>query len=317
MSKKGVKKGNKSKKVEDSTPQLFAMGELDLIFKIEFKKDDLEKSESSSDKEKESSSNNDDGYYKLEDLNELKDLSFLKDNEDLWDKIQLKPGNETLKVLLIGNKNNRRKCQMEYICYGRPSFEEDEEFFEEIFDHVTAKNGLNINKTPLDEGARYSIKIEMKYGKETKTIEIGKTEENDEDKEENKDEKEENEEKEEGGEEEEEDDYEENDAMIDKRIPKFKRSKSVLCNLDPSSTRDDMIYLNFEDFSKIPGDFKLDDMVELLAFFKKKNSTIFINYYKKETPPPPPEEKNNQKNKKEENKKKEDKQNKENEEKKE
>ena len=108
MPKKTDKKQNKSKKLEDSHPHLLTFGELDLIFKIEFKKDDLEKSESS-DKE---TSNNETEYYKLEDLNELKDLKFLQDNEELWDKIQLKPGNETLKVLLIGNKNCKKSVKL-------------------------------------------------------------------------------------------------------------------------------------------------------------------------------------------------------------
>ena len=43
-----------------------------------------------------------------------------------------------------------------------------------------------------------------------------------------------------------------------------------------------MVYLNYEDFAKIPGNFKIGDMIELLTHFKKKNSTIFINYYKKD-----------------------------------
>ena len=95
---------------------------MDLIFKIEFKKDDLEKTEKSNDNETE--------YYKLEEINELKDLSFLHDNEELWDKIQLKSVNEALKILLIGNKNFKKKCEVEYICFGMPKFEGDEEFFE-------------------------------------------------------------------------------------------------------------------------------------------------------------------------------------------
>ena len=311
MPKKKEKKANKAKKYEDSTPNLLSIGELDLIFKIEFKKEDLEKSESKS------SDNDETEYYKLEEINELKDLSFLQENEDLWDKFQLKAGNETINALLIGNKNNKKKCQVEYICFGRPEFKDDEEFFEEIFDHVTSKHGLNINKTPLDEGARYSIKIEMKCGKDTKVIGSGKTieeerkEKEDNDNEEKDDEennKNKEEKKEQGGEEEEEEDedYEENDAMIDKRIPKFKRSKSVLCNLDPNSTKYEMVYLNYEDFSKIPGDFKMEDMIEFLTFLKKKNSSIFINFYKKEKcDPPPQEEKVNQDNKSEKNKKEE------------
>ena len=313
MPKKKEKKQNRAKKAEESIPNLLSIGELDLIFKIEFKKEDLEKSESKSSEDGKTE------YYELEDLNELKDLSFLQENEDLWDKFQLKGGNETINSLLIGNKNNKKKCQIEYICFGLPQFEGEEEFFEEIFEHVTTKNGLNINKTPLKEGARYSLKIEMKSEKEVKIIEIGKTEEEekkekDENDKEEKDEEEEKKKKEgdqngnEMGEEEEEEDedYEENDAMLDKRIPKFKRSKSVLCNLDPSSTKYEMVYLNYEDFSKIPGDFKMEDMIEFLTFLKKKNSTIFINFYKKEiSSQPQQEEKVKQDNKNEKNKKEE------------
>ena len=136
----------KSKKhAKEGNAQLFTMGELDLIFKIEFKKDDLKMSQGSSSSDEDSSESD---YYKLEDLNELKDLSFLEEKEELWDKFQLKPGNETLKILLMGNKNTKKKCQIDYICFGKPTFEDDDEFFEEIFDHVTSKNGLNINKTP-------------------------------------------------------------------------------------------------------------------------------------------------------------------------
>ena len=283
--------GKQTKSQSEATPILFTMGELDLIFRIDFKEYDLEKEESESkSNEKESNKESSTNYYKLEDINTLKDLSFIKDNEDLWDRIKLKSGNDNIKLLLIGNKNAKTKVKIEYICFGRPKFEEDTEFFEDIFDYVTNKNGLLINKTPLDEGGRFSLKIEMRYGKETKTIQIGSTVEeskNDKEKEgeENKNNEEENKEdnpEEEEEEEEEEDDYEENEAMQQKRIPKFKRSKSVLCNLEPSSSKYNMVYLNYEDFSKIPGNFKIGDMIELLTHFKKKNSTIFINYYKKE-----------------------------------
>ena len=289
MPKKFGKQHNQSQ--NDPSPLLFTMGELDLIFRIDFKEEDLEKEETESkSNEKESNKEKSSNYYKLEDINDLKDLSFIKDNEDLWDRIKLKSGNDNIKLLLIGNKNAKTKVKIEYICFGRPKFEEDTEFFEDIFDYVTNKNGLLINKTPLDEGGRFSLKIEMRYGKETKTIQIGSTVEeskNDKEKEgeENKNNEEENKEdnpEEEEEEEEEEDDYEENEAMQQKRIPKFKRSKSVLCNLEPSSSKYNMVYLNYEDFSKIPGNFKIGDMIELLTHFKKKNSTIFINYYKKE-----------------------------------
>ena len=267
---------------------LFTMGELDLIFRIDFKEEDLEKDTSESKSDEKESKNEITNYYKLEEINNLKDLSFIKDNEELWDRIKLRPGNDNIKLLLIGNKNSKKKILVEYISFGRPKFEEDVEFFEEIFEHVTNRNGLLINKTPLDEGGRFSLKIEMHYGKETKTIQIGNTIDevkNDAQKDGEKaknNEEENNEDNQEEEEEEDEDDYEENEAMQQKRIPKFKRSKSVLCNLEPTSSKYNMVYLNYEDFSKIPGNFKIGDMIELLTHFKKRNSTIFINYYKKE-----------------------------------
>ena len=59
MPKKKDKKQNKAKKNEDTVPHLFTMGDLDLTFIIEFKKDDLEKTESSEKEE----SNSKTEYY--------------------------------------------------------------------------------------------------------------------------------------------------------------------------------------------------------------------------------------------------------------
>ena len=247
------KKFGKQRPQNEIVPSLFTMEELDLIFRIDFKKEDLEKEESESkSSQKENSKEDNNNLYKLEEINNLKDLSFIKDNEELWDRIKLKPGNDNLKLLLIGNKNAKKKVQVEYICFGRPKFEEDQEYFEEIFEHVTNKNGLFINKTPLDEGGRFSLKIEMRYGNEAKTIQIGSTieeakkETQKEGEETKNNEEENNDENQEEEEEEEEDDYEENEAMQQKLIPKFKRSKSVLCNLEHSSYKYNMVYLNYE-----------------------------------------------------------------------
>ena len=68
--------------------------------------------------------------------------------------------------------------------------------------------------------------------------------------------------------------------MKEKKIPKFKRGSSVLVNLNPSYPRYDMVYINYSDAKKIPGDFKMRDLLELLKFFKSKGSTLFVNFYK-------------------------------------
>ena len=217
MPKKNDKKTNKSKQGSgEQSSTLFTMGELDLTLKIEFKKDDLERSESSSDKE----SNKE--PYKLEELKELKDLSFLSDNEELWEKIQIKAGNENINSILLGNKNTKKRCKVEYICFGRPVFKDDEEFFDEIFDHATEKFGIIFNKTPLDEGHRYSLKIEMKCGKDMQTITLGspskEDEEEKEEKKKDKDKKKEKNEKKEKSEKKEEEEKK-------KKMKKMKRKK--------------------------------------------------------------------------------------------
>ena len=103
MPKKFGKQQNQSQ--NDPSPLLFTMGELDLIFRIDFKEEDLEKEETESkSNEKESNKEKSSNYYKLEDINDLKDLSFIKDNEDLWDRIKLKSGNDNIKLGLNSKK---------------------------------------------------------------------------------------------------------------------------------------------------------------------------------------------------------------------
>ena len=384
--KKVKKKDSKQKPSEESQfgGMTFAMGEMDLIFEIFFDDKDLENPNSQSE---------DDKYYKIEDMKEIKDLSVIKDkleNEEFLNYIKLKPNNELTKQLILGNKISKKKSFIDLVCYGRPKFEGDSEFFDKVFDYVTVKNNLQINKTPLDENSRYSLLIHLRHKKKPEQfseIKIGKTpaeekeekekEEEEKKKEEEKDQtqKEEDEKnqmeerkkqkikqyqerrekekkkKEKGGEknkeeegekkeeennenqndennqqneeqnnnnnneqnneekkeeeneeekEEEPEDYEETEAMKEKKIPKFKR-QNVLCNLNPSCTKYDLIYINNEEISKIPGDFKLSYLTELLEHFKKKKSNIFINFYKNE--PSKEEKEKEEAKKKEENKK--------------
>ena len=299
----------------EATPVMFAMGHVDLIFSLNLSDKDLEKPNSNNEQnDGKKKGNDEDKYYKLEDLTSIQSLNFMKDKKEIWDKIVLNGGNDTIKQLLIGNKASKRKCHIDYIGYGRPKFEGEEEFFDEIYNYVTSKNHLTISKTPLIEGSSSSLTIILKHKGKTQTINSGKSQEeeekenkkkskkkkktNEKDKKEKKDNKDKKDNKEEDEEEEEEDsdddegeeddeeeekkedDYEETEAMKEKRIPKFKRGSSVLVNLNPSYPRYDMVYINYSDAKKIPGDFKMKDLLELLKFFKSKGSTLFVNFYK-------------------------------------
>ena len=299
---KNNQKEKQNKQKPKEAPGCLSFGKLDLIYKIEFAEKDLEKPEKDE---------NGDKYYNIEDFNSIKDLEFIKDKKTIWDKITLRANNATLEQLLIANKMSKKKMNVEYIGYGCPKFENDEEFFQQIFNHVNEKNHFDLNEKAFVEDGSYSLKFELVFKDKTHEFSIGsggenkeekqdeekKEENNEEKKEENNNEgvenneekpkeeeklKEENKEKKEKKKEEEfkPDEYEPNDAMKEDKIPKFSRKDSILCNLNPKSKKYSLFYLNFDELKDIPGNFEKRDLIELIYFLKKKGAKIFVNYYK-------------------------------------
>ena len=251
----------------DKESHILVLGELDIILKIDFKDEDLEiKPEDDSSIKKGGPKK----YYKFRHLNEISSLSFLQNNNDIINRIQLTSKKELIKLLLIGNRNSEKKSIIDYICFGAPIFEKDELFFNSFLDSITKKYGIIFNKKPLNINAGYSIKIEMTYGSQKKEILVeseGRHEH-----------EEDNDIKEEGDspqddnnilEDDFDEDYHLNEAMIKNLIPKFRR-RNMLCNMYPLFNKYDMLYFNFEDLNKISKNFKIEYMLELIDFFKKK-----------------------------------------------
>ncbi len=169
-SDKNKKQTKKKKQTEQDqfSGMTFAMGQMDLIFEINFDDKDLENPNSQS---------ADDKYFKIEDMNSIKDLSFLKDkNEEFLNTIKIRPNNEFIKQVLLGNKISKKKCFIDLICYGRPKFDSDEEkFFAKIFDYVTVNNKIQINQTPLQDDSRWSLILDLRHKNARKKITLGKT----------------------------------------------------------------------------------------------------------------------------------------------
>ena len=321
---KASKSGSTKSKFHESTSTLFAMGYVDLIFKLKLTNKDLLKSEDDqqqSEQNEKQGQKTDDKYYNISDFKSIEDLQFLKDKRELWDKITLTGGNDTIKQLLIGNKIAKKKSKIEFFGYNRPTFEGKTEFFSDIFNYVCSKNNLIINETPLEENARFTLNIILYHKGESNVISIGRTYEEEEterlkakkkkkskksqekqkqkskknsnkqknttgygsDKEEDDEDSSEDED-EDVNEEQVEDDYEETEAMKDKKIPKFKRGSSILVKLNPTFEKYSLAYINYIDMKNIPGDFKLSDLNELLKFFKSKGTIIMVNYYKPKRP---------------------------------
>ena len=316
---KNTQKSKQTKAKPKDIPGCLSFGKLDLIYKFEFIEKDLEKSEEEIQQDENGSK-----YYNIEDFNSIKDLKFLQDKKEIWERISLKPNNATLDQLLTANKISKKKMNVEYITYGIPKFEEEEEkFFLDIYNYVNEKNNLDINEKPLVEDGSYSLKFEFYFKDQTHSFCLGsggenaeeeKKEENPEEEkkeeekkeestpqenkeestpQENKEEStpqenneapEENKEEEKKEENQEPEDYEPNEAMKAEKIPKFSRKDSVLCNMDPKNKKYNLFYLNFDGLKDIPGNFENNDLIELLYFLKKKGAKIFINYCKPEEP---------------------------------
>ena len=326
-------------KIKDAIPLALSFGKVDLIYRIEFTEKDLEKPQGenqNNQNNQENKENKEDKYYDIENFNSIKDLQFLKEENKkyIWDKIQLIPCNSTLEQLLIANKISKKKMHVDYIGFGAPKFEGDEEFFNEIFIHVNEKNYIDINTKALSDSASYSITFEFIFKDKTHSFSLGSSGGDGEKKEGSQGEKKEGEgekkegegeqkegegekkegegekkegegekkegegEKKEGeGEKKEEEDYEENQAMKMGKIPKFSRKDSILCNLFPRYNRYCSFYLNYNDLKDIPGNFENRDLIEFIFFMKKKGTKIFINFYQPQEEEKKEEEDETNKNK--------------------
>ena len=90
---------------------------------------------------------------------------------------------------------SKKKMNVEYIGYGCPKFENDEEFFQQIFNHVNEKNHFDLNEKAFVEDGSYSLKFELVFKDKTHEFSIGSGGENKEEKQDEEKKEENNEEK--------------------------------------------------------------------------------------------------------------------------
>ena len=242
-------------------PCIFSMGPINLIFELEFEKNDL--------RNYSLDVNYNSKYYKFEEIDSLKGLHFLLNNELIWNKIKIKTENQTLNQLLSINQNSEEKCLIDYIGFGPLLFENEESFFNGIFNYVTKKYYLSINENFLDENFSSEFTIELKYQNNSKTIKFEKNKDNQDNANEIKDKNENNNEE----------DIENINELKESKKLIIKRKESVLNKIIPSLKKYELIYINYNEIEKIPGDFQLDDLYDLLTLFRNKGSTIFFNFY--------------------------------------
>ena len=263
------KKINKEKPSDSPKCNMFAIGKLNLTFIIEFNAKDLIETKDGKKIE-----------HSIHKIKTVKDLEFIKDNKELINRIKLESEDDSIQELIMLNKVSKGNRVIEFFPMQIPKFNKVQ-FFKSIFEEVTKKYGLVINKSSLDKGQGSTIKINMILGKDFNIFEY---EEEDPDKE--SDMKIQNEHYESTQtkmlhNKEDNEDGEESEAVRKGLIPKFSRKECVLNKLNPSCEKYDLMYLNLCDLKKMEGDLNEDDLIELIKFFKEKKKTkIFVNFYK-------------------------------------
>ena len=283
INKKNDKSSNISKKPSNIPKfNIFAIGSLDLTFIIEFNDKEISQIK--------------DGKTILNiNMENIELLEFIKNSQDLINRIKLDSENDSLKQFLLINKTSKGNRQIEFFPFRSPKFKGKTKFLQEIFDKVTKNNGILINKNSLDKNQEYSIKINLIHKKNFINFEYFEIDEKETDmeiksetpvnpktpiKKEIQD-----------------DEYEDENTKWVKKglIPNFKRKGCMQSKLRPSCDKYDLIYVNFNELQNFEGDFEEEDFFELIKFFKEKKSNIFVNYYKSiksELVAPPDEDEN-------------------------
>jgi hypothetical protein len=263
------KKINKEKSFDSPKCNMISFGKLNLTFIIEFNPRDLIEMKDGQKIE-----------HSIDDIKSVRDLEFIKDNKELINRIKLKSEDDSIEELIMLNKVSLGNRVIEFFPMQIPKFN-NLQFFKSIFEEVTKKYGLVINKTSLDRKQGSTIKINLISGKNFNIFEY---EEEEPDKESDMQLQEEhyhstqtkivhNKEVDE--------DEEESEAVKKGLIPKFSRKECILNKLNPSCEKYDLMYLNLCNLEKMEGELNEDDLIELMKFLKEKKKTkIFVNFYK-------------------------------------
>jgi hypothetical protein len=258
---KSIKNVNKKKEKNSDIVNLFAFGYLDLTLIIEFYENDLKDREGKK--------------IKIEDINDISKLDFIKDNKKLINRIQVESENDFIKQFLLLNKMSKGKKQIEFFPFYSPQFNGNNQFFRKIFDEVMNKYDILINKKSLDKNQGYSLKIKLKHKEKTNLFEYVSS-----DKETDNIIAEESCNNNNSNKEYDENEGEETEAMKKGLIPNFKNKECIFRKLNPSCQKYDLMYIIYKDLKNIEGGFEEEDFIELVKFFKKKKTKIFVNYYK-------------------------------------
>ena len=132
--------------------KIIALGGLNLSLNLKLEKEDIQSMN-----------------INLRDINSLKDLSFIIDNEQLWERIELSSKSELLNTLIHMNRIKKIKNIVAYLVYDKMVFTQEQKKFQKILDFVLLNYGVVIYSYSICK-CRINISFNLIY--KNKSIKI-------------------------------------------------------------------------------------------------------------------------------------------------
>jgi len=108
-------------------------------------------------------------------LNNLKDLSFIKTESNLWNKIEIKSDDISTNFFLYMNKVNKNKIYIQYVTLSEIIYDEEQKEFKEFVQQITGLNFLYIYSKKVFNSTNNIIKFELIYETNKKLFQMTST----------------------------------------------------------------------------------------------------------------------------------------------
>ena len=95
-------------------------------------------------------------------INTLSDVSFLKENTTLWDRIKLSSTDPNMQLLLHMNKVLKEKIKIKFICFRKMKYKQNQIEFKEFLNNIINLNGLYFESHSVCK-CELSIQLRLKY----------------------------------------------------------------------------------------------------------------------------------------------------------
>ena len=107
-----------------------------------------------------------------ENLNNLKDLSFIKTESNLWNKIEIKSDDISTNFFLYMNKVNKNKIYIQYATLNEIIYDEEQKEFKDFIQQITGLNFLYIYSKKIFSSINNVINFELIYETNKKVFEL-------------------------------------------------------------------------------------------------------------------------------------------------